>query len=73
VNDEKEPTSAMCQLYDTLGAGVWLIKEVMEEGVEMGEITKRVRLLEYRTMALYDLHHGKNVIKAYEEIEWESE
>jgi len=49
------------------------VKEAMEEDVEMGEITKRVRLSEYRTMALYDLLHGKNVIKAYEELEWEIE
>ncbi len=49
------------------------IEKALEEDIDMTQIATYAAMPEYGHMAMYDLLHGKNVIKAYEELEWESE
>ncbi|SFP35519.1 MBL fold metallo-hydrolase [Hydrogenimonas thermophila] len=49
------------------------VKRAIEDDIDMVDVTKKVYLPEYHKMVLYKMLHGKNVIKAYEELEWESE
>ncbi|BDY12610.1 MBL fold metallo-hydrolase [Hydrogenimonas cancrithermarum] len=69
----KTGEDAMVFIEAYLGGLHSQVKAAMEEDVEMGEIVQSVGMPEFRDMALYDVLHGKNVIKAYEELEWESE
>ena len=49
------------------------VKKAIAEDVGMEEAQKFGAMPEYETMALYEELHGKNVLKAYEELEWDEE
>lgn len=47
------------------------VKKAYEDGVEIGEITKSVKLEEYKDIPLYNELNSGNVFKAYQIIEFE--
>jgi len=49
------------------------VSAALDDDIEMGDVTKRVRLEKYKDVKMYDLLNKLNILKAYQILEFEEE